>query len=269
MNGIPFVAVSSGTDKAALVRSAVELAGGMSAYVRPGNNVVIKPNAAWSRTPEEGANVHPDVLRSAIQLCFESGASSVSVVEYTCDNPVSALKVNGIQEAVAGTKASLRILKEGKDFVKVPVPRGVRLKSVEVSRAIQDADVFINMPIAKTHGSATLTLGMKNHMGAIQNRWFFHANDLHQCIADVSTVLRPQLIIVDATRLMLTNGPKGPGEVREENKVIVGTDQVAVDAYAATLFGHEGRNIGYIAKAYELGLGEIDLSRVDVRHAAA
>ena len=120
------------------------------------------------------------------------------------------------------------------------------------------------MPIAKSHRTATLTLGMKNHMGAIKNRWFFHRTDLHQCIADLSTVLQPDLIVVDATRLMVTNGPKGPGEVHIEDKVIVGTDQVAVDSYAATLFGYKGEEIRHIAGAYEFGLGEINLEKVNI-----
>jgi len=121
------------------------------------------------------------------------------------------------------------------------------------------------MPIAKTHGSSTLTLGMKNHMGAVQNRWFFHTSNLHQCIADVSTVLKPNLIVMDATRLMTTNGPKGPGEVEVVDKIIVGTDQVAIDSYAATLFNYKGSDIGHIKMAHEHGLGEIDLNKVDIQ----
>ena len=263
--GKSILAVSSGKNKKEILKSALRSLGGIERWVKSGSRVVIKPNFAWSRTPEEAANVHPELVNTLIHLCYEAGARHVLVVEHPCDNYKSAFKINGFYDALAGTKADSRALGDSKDFVTVDVPQGKKLKKVDIAKDIQDADVFINMPIAKTHGSATVTAGMKNHMGAVKNRWYFHINDLHQCIADVSTVLQPDLIIVDATRLMLTNGPKGPGEVRIEDKVIVGTDQVAVDSYAATLFGYKGSDIGHIMKAYEHGLGEIDLDNVEIK----
>jgi uncharacterized protein (DUF362 family) len=258
------IAVIHGTDKAKLIDSALDAFGGINAFVKRGDRVVIKPNAAWSRTPEEGANVHPELLIRLINLCFEAGAKDVRIVEHSCDNYKSAFEINGMKAAVAKTKGTLVPLAKGGDFLTVPVPKGRVLSSVKIAREIREADVYINMPIAKTHGSATLTLGMKNHMGAIEDRWFFHRNDLHQCIADVSTVLSPSLTIMDATRILLTNGPKGPGEVRVVNKVVAGIDQVALDSYAATLFGMQGSDIKHIRAAYDHGIGEIDLTKVDI-----
>jgi len=159
----------------------------------------------------------------------------------------------------------LKALEKSGDFITIDVPQGKVLKQAAIAKEIHEADVFINMPIAKSHGSATLTLGMKNHMGAVEDRWFFHRNDLHQCIADVSTVLQPDLTIIDATRIMVTKGPKGPGKVRIEDKVIAGNDQVALDAYAASLFGYSGTDIGHIKAAYDHGLGEIDLDKIDIQ----
>jgi uncharacterized protein (DUF362 family) len=263
--GRALVSVAQGKEKSKLVAAALAPFGGMGSFVKRGDRVVIKPNAAWSRTPEEAANVDPELLTDVINRCFSAGARSVAVVEHTCDNHISALKVNGIKAAVSGTKASLDALTKSSDYVTIDVPRGKRLKQVAIAKKIHEADVFINMPIAKTHGAATLTLGMKNHMGAVEDRWFFHSNDLHQCIADVSTVLQPQITIMDATRLMLTNGPKGPGKIRIEDKVIAGTDQVALDAYATTLFGYAPSDIGYIMAAFEHSLGEIDLQKIDLR----
>lgn len=261
----PLLSVARGKNKAVILKEALAGLGGIEKFVQPGQRVVIKPNAAWARTPDEGANVHPELLKELINLCFSAKASAVTVVENTCDNARSALEVNGIKQAVKETRAILQILDDEKDFVSVDIPRGVTLKKALIPRAIQDADVFINMPIAKSHSAATLTLGMKNHMGAVHDRWFFHRNGLHQCIADISTVLRPDLIVVDATRLMLTNGPKGPGKLKIEDAVIAGVDQVAIDSYAATLFGYTGEKIPYIEHAYKLGLGEIDLSKVTIQ----
>ncbi|MBU1863674.1 MAG: DUF362 domain-containing protein [Candidatus Omnitrophica bacterium] len=259
------ISVAQGKNKSELIQAALHPLGGIERWIQKGSSVVIKPNAAWSRLPEEAANVHPELLESLIGMCYKAGARTVQVIDHTCDNPLSALKVNQIKAAVSGTKAKLHALGDEKDFVTIDVPRGKKLKKVDVAKEIIEADVFINMPIAKVHGAATLTVGMKNHMGAIKDRWFFHTHGLHQCIADVSTVLQPDLIVVDATRLLLTNGPKGPGKVRIEDKVIVGTDQVAVDSYAATLFGYRGADIDHIQKAYELGLGEIDLEKITIK----
>jgi len=260
-----FISVANGTDKAALVDAVLDQLGGIQRYVNKGDSVAIKPNAAWSRTPEEAANVHPDILTRMIDLCYAAGAKEVKVVEHTCDNSKSAFKISGIQKAVKCTRASLRSLEKPSDFIKVDVPQGIKVKTAHISKVIHSADVFINMPIAKSHGAATLTLGMKNHMGAVEDRWFFHRNDLHQCIADVSTVLQPDLTLIDATRIMTTNGPKGPGNVRVVNKIIAGTDQVALDSYAATLFDMAGEDIGHIQAAYEHGLGEIDLAKIEIK----
>ena len=262
---IPFLSVARGKDKAALVDAVLDPLGGMSAFVKKGDRVTIKPNAAWSRTPEQAANVHPEILKRIINMCYESGARDVRVVEHTCDNYRSAFKINGIREAVSETRASLHPLENKGDFVSVSVPKGIRLKKARIAKAIVDADVYINVPIAKTHGAATLTLSMKNHMGAVEDRWFFHMNDLHHCIADVSTVLQPDLTIVDATRIMTTNGPKGPGDVRVEDTLIAGNDQVALDAYATTLFDYTVDDVPYIRYAYEHGLGEIDMSKMTVK----
>jgi uncharacterized protein (DUF362 family) len=207
-------------------------------------------------------------VRAMIELCYEAGAKRVRVADYTCDNPRSAFEVNGMKAAVAKTPAQLIAFADKKDFEERGVPQGKKLKKVAVAKEILDADVFINMPIAKSHGASKLTLGMKNHMGAIADRWYFHINGLHQCIADVATVLTPHLIVVDAQRLMVTNGPKGPGEVKIADTLIAGTDQVAVDSYAATLFGYRGEDIGYIKEAYNHGLGEINLDKVTITKVA-
>lgn len=262
------VSVIKGKDKKALVRNVLKPFGGIERWVQPGKKVVIKPNAAWSRTPEEAANVHPDILQGIIEMCYDAGAGRVDVIEHSCDNPISAFDVNGLEKAVRKTKSRIRALGDDNDFLIVDVPRGKRLKKVDVAKEILDADVYINVPIAKTHGAAILTLGMKNHMGAVKNRWYFHMNDLHQCIADVSTVLQPDIIIVDATRIMTSKGPKGPGDVKVLDTLIAGVDQVAVDSYAASLFGYNGRDIGHILKAYEHGLGEIELSNIDIQTVA-
>jgi uncharacterized protein (DUF362 family) len=151
----------------------------------------------------------------------------------------------------------------------VPVLRGRLLENVEIIGELLDADVFINIPIAKHHSATELTLGLKNLMGINWNRGYFHQMGLHQAIADLSTVVKPDLIIMDANRILLTNGPGGPGETRDDLTVIAGTDPLAVDAYTATLFNREAMEIGHMRYAYEQGVGEIDLKKLNIEEIPA
>lgn len=263
----PIVSVVKGEDKKKMLAKVLEPFGGITSFVKSGNRVVIKPNAAWERTPDEAATTHPELVRGMIELCYEAGAGEVTVTENTCDNFKSAFEVTGMNGAVKGTKAKLKALENKSNFEQIDVPQGEILKKAAVAKDILRADVFINMPIAKVHTASRLTLGMKNHMGAIEDRGYFHLHGLNRCIADISTVLRPNLIVVDATRILLTNGPKGPGKVAVPNQLIAGTDQVACDSFAAGLFGMSGFDIGYVVEAAKRGIGEIDLNKIDIRRA--
>ena len=233
-------------------------------FLKPGGKVVIKPNAAWSRAPEQAATTNPILISELIAACREAGAGEVIAAENPCDNYKSAFRVNGIEEAVkaAGTKL-IPLVKTG-DFTAVTIPRGKVLKSAQVGKKLLDADLYINVPIAKVHGAARLTMAMKNHMGAVKDRWFFHKNDLHQCIADISSFLRPDLTILDCTRILTTRGPKGPGDVKVLDRVIMGVDQVAIDSYGTTLFGMKPGDIGYLKAAAKMKLGVTDLSAIRV-----
>jgi uncharacterized protein (DUF362 family) len=148
----------------------------------------------------------------------------------------------------------------------VTIPKGISLKEAEVVGDVLDSDCLINMPVAKHHGGAGLTISMKNWMGSVSDRGSWHRNNLHQCIADFSTLVKPNLIVVDATRIMLTNGPRGPGKMAYPDQLIFGTDPVAVDAYAATLFEKQPFSIGYIKKAHEMGTGCGNLDEVRIEH---
>ncbi|MDD5084438.1 MAG: DUF362 domain-containing protein [Candidatus Omnitrophica bacterium] len=263
----PIVSVVKGEDKKKMLAKVLQPFGGIGNFVKSSNRVVIKPNAAWERTPDEAATTHPELVRGMIELCYEAGAGEVTVVENTCDNFKSAFKVTGMNDAVKGTKAKLKALENKSDFEEIDIPKGEILKKAAVAKNVLGADVFINMPIAKVHSASKLTIGMKNHMGAVEDRGYFHLHGLNRCIADISTVLRPNLIVIDATRILLTNGPKGPGKVAAPNQVIAGTDQVACDSFAAGLFSMSGYDVEHIVEASKRGLGEIDLNKVDIRRA--
>jgi uncharacterized protein (DUF362 family) len=240
----------------------IKALGGIGKFVKKGSKVVIKPNIAWNRSPEQAANTHPEVVATVVSLCKSAGASSIIVTDVTCDPWNVTYVVSGIKEAVERAGG---IIKPPEKFRKVAIPSGVVLKEAEIPEDILDADVLINIPVVKVHGSkAKVTISMKNWMGAVRDRGYFHRTDLNQCIADISSFLKPSLTIIDATRILLTNGPKGPGTVKETKIVAGGTDFVALDAFGATLLGIDPSEVRHIQIAKEFGLGESDLSKVKI-----
>jgi uncharacterized protein (DUF362 family) len=231
--------------------------------------VVVKPNIGWDRTPELAANTHPTVVKTIVEMCLDAGAKRITVLDRTCHDARRTYVNSGIKAAVEDIGDSrVRVEYVNMErFVRVKIPRGVKLTELEVYRTVLNADRLINVPVAKTHGLTTLTLSIKNLMGVIGgSRGKIHW-DIDQKLADISTVIKPDLIVLDATRILTRGGPTGGNikNVKVLNRVIAGTDPVAVDSYGATLFGKKGTDIGHIAAAHRMGLGEIDLNRVNVR----
>lgn len=259
-------------DIAAAVKAAIETLGGIGRFVRRGNKVVLKPNMSFPNPPEWASTTHPDVVRAVAALCLDAGASRVAVIDQPLRRPEVCLRRSGIAAACADlAHVTVVALSEQKFYRKVGVPGGKQLREVEVARDALQADVLINLPVAKSHNAAGVSFGMKNLMGLIWDREYFHQFlDLNQAIADLSTRIRPDLILLDATRALTTAGPNGPGKVLQLDTIVAGTDPVAVDAYAVGLtswYGQTfaGRNVKHIQAAASLGLGEIDVSRLRIR----
>lgn len=262
----PHLVVVKGRDAERMLDKALTELGGIQRFVKSGSTVVLKPNAAFAQPPEVGANTHPEVVQAMIRLCKKAGAKKIILAEHFLAPPNVALKVNGLREVADREKVEWIILHDEKLYRRVDIPKGKVLKADDVAQCVLDADVFINMPIAKVHGGSILTLGMKNLMGTNWDRGYWHRTDLHRCIADYSTRVKPHLVILDALTLMLTNGPGGPGELKQLNTLVVGADPVAVDSYGAYLFGKDGKDIPHIRYAWEYGLGEIDLNKMRIRN---
>lgn len=246
-------------------RAAIRAMGGMSRFVKQGDVVVIKPNIGFSCVPEMAVTTNPEVVSTLIKLCYEAKARNVLVFDHTCDYWEICFKRTGIKQAATKSGGKIFSAHHKGLYRKVSIPAGKALKKTLVVKHLLDADVIINVPIAKHHGAAGLTLGMKNLMGAVWDRGIFHVKDLHQCIADLSTIIKPHLIVLDATRILFNNGPRGPGDVKNIGKIVVGMDPVAVDAYGCNIFEKDPRQIGYIDIAHKMGLGEIDVSKIRVK----
>jgi uncharacterized protein (DUF362 family) len=262
----PLLAKAEGTNYANLVGDTIGALGGMKKFVNPGEVVVVKPNMAWDRPPEMGANAHPAVVRQVVELCLDAGAKQVKVLDNTCNDARKSYTNSGIKAAVEGIKDPRAVVEfvDERRFVQLTVEKAKALKKWYFYKDILEADRFINIPVAKHHSESRVTMCLKNMMGAIGGwRGRIHVG-LHQNIADMNLLLRPDLHILDATRIMLKNGPSGGKieDVEVRNLVFAGTDPVALDANGTTLFGLKPTDIGYIVKSHEAGRGEMDLNKI-------
>ncbi len=269
------LAVARG-DMVQAVKAVIETLGGIQRFVKKGQTVVLKPNMSFPNPPEWGSTTHPDVVKTVAQLCLDAGAKWVVVIDQPLRRAEVCLRRSGIAQACQGIpNVNVFALSEQKFYQKVAIPNGKELHEVEIAKDLLQADVLINLPVAKSHMATGVSFGMKNLMGLIWDREYLHQYiDLNQGIADLSTIIQPDLIIMDATRPMMTAGPGGPGKIIQLNTIVAGTDPVAVDSYTVLLaqwYGHQfsGKNVKYILKAAELGLGEIDVSKLNVKEMEA
>jgi uncharacterized protein (DUF362 family) len=260
------VAVRDGSRAAMLEKAMAEL-GGMEAFVKKGQTVVIKPNISFDTPPERGSNTHPDLLHRVVTLCFAAGAKSVSIFDHTLDQWQRAYAASGAEQVAKETGARLVPGNDPSYYREVPVPGGVVLRSTKVHALVLDSDVFINVPVLKHHGGPLMTACMKNLMGVVWDRRFYHRNDLNQCIADFLTFKKPALNILDAYHPMVRNGPHGRSEADlvEMRTLLASTDIVAIDAAAARMLGLQPAAVRYIKLAADMKLGTMDLDQVDIR----
>jgi len=261
----PTVALAEGADHDRITRNAINALGGMKRFVKPGNTVVVKPNMGWDRTPELAANTSPIVVRAVVDECLRAGAKKVKVFDRTCNDQRRCYQNSGIETALKGMKGVEVKHIEEERFRKVAL-KGKILKECELYDEALLADVFINVPVLKHHGLSKLTIGMKNIMGILGgNRGSIHKH-LDVALADINTVFKTHLVVVDATRILTAHGPQGGNiaDVRVLNKVLASTDIVAIDAYATTLFGLKPEDIAVTVEAHRRGLGEIRPERMKI-----
>ncbi|MDR0901453.1 MAG: DUF362 domain-containing protein [Opitutaceae bacterium] len=260
------VAIRDG-DRASMLDRAINELGGMSAFVRPGQSVVIKPNIGWDTPPERSANTHPDVVRRLVQLCLAAGASSVSVFDHTCDLWERAYENSGVAQAVKDAGGKIVPGHDKSYYREVTIPGAEKLKTVLVHSLILDSDVFINAPVLKHHGGATMTACMKNLMGAIWDRPFYHKNNLHQCITDFLRFKKPDLNVLDAYAPMMRNGPKGKSveDLIHTKTLLASADIVAIDAAASKILGHAEAGIEHVRLGAAAGIGIGELAKVNIQ----
>jgi uncharacterized protein (DUF362 family) len=261
----PDLTVVLGASPSQATRAAIDALGGMRRFIAKGDIVVVKPNIGWDRTPEYAATTNPDVVGAVVKLCCEAGAKKVKVFDHTVNNPKRCYTQSGIADAAGAAGAEVSFIDERR-FKEVRLD-GLALKSWPLYADVLEADKVINVPIAKTHGSARLTLAMKNWMGIMGGARGKVHQKLDESLVDVAKVMRPALTILDAVRILTAGGPQGGdlADVKRLNTIVAGTDQVAIDSFGATLFGMKGSDLGFVGLADRAGLGRMDLSKMKIK----
>jgi uncharacterized protein (DUF362 family) len=261
-----YMAVARGSDPAAITEAAIAALGGIERFVRSGDDVIVKPNICVDyHPPEYAATTNPTVVATLVTLCLGAGARRVRVMDTPLGGtPESAYAVSGIEEAVQAAGGEMEVMSPVK-FARTAIPEGRDITEWEVYRDILEADVLIDVPIAKHHSLARLSLGIKNLLGVITKPNQMHRN-LGQRAADLASLVRPTLTVVDAVRILVAHGPTGGSlnDVQQTDTIIASHDIVAADAYAATLFDLTGADVAYVKAAAEMGLGTMDLDSVKV-----
>ena len=261
----PDLVVAHGASPEQIVNAAIGAMGGIKKFISRGDIVIIKPNIAWDRTPEQAGDTNPEVVAAVVKLCFEAGAKKVKVFDRPVNDPRRCYVQSGIAPAAGALGAEVAYVDERK-FKDMAI-NGEALKSWPLYSEVFEADKVINIPIAKHHGLAKLTMSMKNWMGVMGGSRRQIHQKLDESLVDLSMKIKPTLTILDAVRILTANGPQGGSlaDVKKLDTVIVGIDPVAIDSYGATLFGMKGSDLGYVRIGDKLGLGKMNLSKLKIR----
>jgi len=257
--------VATGNDPYNNTVKAVEAMGGMGRFVKKGDVVVVKPNIGWDRSPAQGANTEPAVVAALIDMCFKEGARKVNVFDVPCDDEKKTYENSGIAKIAKEHGANVYFANHW-NIVSAKFPYKSPMEKWPILRDAVDCDVFINVPVLKHHALTGLTLSIKNLMGVCSGmRGKMHV-DIGNKVSDMADFIKPELTVMDATRVLLRNGPTGGNlaDVAVFNKVIVGVDPVLVDAYSASLVNREPASISYIRLAAEKKLGSMDIDKAKV-----
>jgi uncharacterized protein (DUF362 family) len=263
---LPQMSVVQNGEPRALVQRALADLGGISRFIARQDVVVIKPNIAWDRTPEQAANTNPELVAEVVRQCWQAGAKRVIVTDVSCNEPRRCFQRSGIQAAARAEGAEV-ILPDPELFREVDLG-GVALKNWPVFTPFLEADKILNLPIAKHHGLTGCTLGMKNWYGILGGERNRLHQQIHQSLADLAGFMLPTLTIMDCYRILLRNGPTGGNleDVALKKTVVASTDPVALDAYVAKAYWNiESAALPYLQIAANRGLGTVDFDKLSVK----
>src|SRR3989339_362363 len=248
------------------VEKAIELLGGIEKFVKKGDVVLVKPNMAWDRSPEQAANTDPQVVATIVELCYKAGAKRVNVFDIPCNDDRRVYENSGIQKA-AEEKGAKVYFADHWNVLKAKFPYKSAMEDWPIVRDAVVCDTFINVPVLKHHGLTGLTLSMKNLMGVCTGvRGLIHI-DIGPKLVDLTDFIRPELTVIDATRMLVRNGPSGGNlkDVINLDTVIASTDPTLADTYACKLMKKDPMSVPYLKEAFERKFGKSNLEKSDIK----
>lgn len=261
------ICIARGTDRTQTVQQAFQALGGMTAFVKPGERVLLKVNAAFASPPTLGATSHPDLVAAVIKLCLEAGASQVSVTDNPINDPASCFALTGIDAAARRAGARMVFPRESL-FQRFSLSGGrlIRDWPVLVGPLIQ-ADRIIGMAPVKDHHRSGASMTLKNWYGLLGGRRNIFHQDVHTIIQELAMMIRPTVVVLDGMQTMLTNGPTGGSlsDLKPTGTMIVSSDPVATDAAGASLLDKQPGDLPFIAKAQAVGVGTADYRSLDLK----
>jgi uncharacterized protein (DUF362 family) len=260
------VGVKDGTP-AQMFELGIKELGGMERFIKKGQKVLVKPNIGWDKRPGEGACTSPDLVGQIIEMALKAGAKEVNVFDNTCNDMNACYKNSGIEEAVVKAGGKMAPGDKEKYYRSVTIPGAKLLKEAKVHELYLDSEVIINVPVLKSHMSSTMTAALKNFMGVVWDRRWWHGNGLHECIADFPLLKKVDLTVIDAYTVMMKNGPRGisSSDLETKKMQILSTDMVLADVAASKILGANLSDIKYLQMANELGIGKLDLAKANIK----
>jgi uncharacterized protein (DUF362 family) len=259
-HGGPKMAIVTGTDRVKTVNRALAALGGIEAFVKPNDRVLLKVNAAFASPPALSATTNPQLVTELARLCYKAGAASVVVTDNPINDPRSCFTLTGIEAAARSGGAKL-VLPQESTFRPTTVAAGALISDWPLlHEPFRGITKVIGLAPVKNHHRSGASMTMKNWYGLLGGRRNMLHQDIHNTIKELAMMVRPTLVILDGTRTMMTNGPTGGSldDLKDTRTMIVSTDQVAADAFGATLLGKTAAELLFIAKAAAAGVGTAD-----------
>ena len=256
----PKMSIITGAERVRTINRGFAALGGIEQFIKKGDRVLLKVNAAFASPPALGATAHPQLVAEVIRLCYQAGADSVAVSDNPINDPQSCFLLTGIAEAVQTAGARL-VLPQEHYFKPTTVRDGTLIKNWPLLyEPFRSVNKLIGIAPVKDHHRSGASMSIKNWYGLMGGRRNTFHQDIHNIIKELAMLVSPTLVILDGTTTMMSNGPTGGSfdDLKQTNTMIVSTDQVAADAFGATLLGKNAANLPFIAKAASAGRGTAD-----------
>jgi uncharacterized protein (DUF362 family) len=254
------IAIAKGASRKETLTRAFEALGGIESFIKKGDRVLLKVNAAFATPAMLSATTHPELIARCIELCYKAGAELVRVTDNPINDPAACFQLTGIGAAVESAGGKL-ILPKNDFFMPTSVQGGSLIKDWPLLyEPLKGTTKLIGLCPVKNHQRSGASMSMKNWYGFLGGQRNIFHQDIHNTIKELAMMVKPTLVILDGTTTMMTNGPTGGAmsDLKDTHTMIVSTDQVAADAFGCSLLGKTINDLPFISKAAAAGAGTTD-----------